>query len=215
MNKQEARKMMTGALLTTLGVAGAVAVGALAGPMADPPSGGNGPGNGPGPGMGVAAGPQYSRGACLVNPSGALTEAQRTALAANAEEEKLAHDLYAAFADRYDAVIFDRIAAAETNHLDAIRTLMARYEITDPTAGLEPGRFATTAVQATYDELLARDTASEGAALEVGQTVETTDLNALRTALDGLTAPDVQRVYTHLVDASERHLAAFTAWRSG
>lgn len=28
--------------------------------------------------------------------------------------EKLAHDLYVAFGDRYDAVVFDRIAGSET-----------------------------------------------------------------------------------------------------
>jgi hypothetical protein len=43
-------------------------------------------------------------------------------------------------------------------------------------------------------------------------TVETDDIEQLRSALDGLTAPDVQRVYTHLLTASERHLTAFTAW---
>lgn len=50
-----------------------------------------------------------------------------------AEEEKLAHDLYTAFADRYEVRIFGRIAAAETNHLTAVRTLLDRYDVTDPT----------------------------------------------------------------------------------
>lgn len=156
-----------------------------------------------------------NHGGCRLDsvvPTGTLTGQQRAALADNAEEEKLAHDLYVAFADRYDATVFDRIVAAETHHLAAVRTLMDRYGVADPTAGLAPGSFATPAVQTAYDDLLARGGASEQEALRVGQTVETDDIDQLRIALDGLTAPDVQRVYTHLLRASERHYDAFTAW---
>ncbi|HEU5474917.1 MAG TPA: DUF2202 domain-containing protein [Actinophytocola sp.] len=209
--------MKTRTLFAAIGVAGAVAIGAAVAipALAAPPPGGNGPGFGPGPGTGMMTGPMGERGGCLLNsPSGTLTDTQRSTLAANAEEEKLAHDLYTEFANRYDAVIFDRIAAAETHHLDAVRTLLTRYQITDPTAGLAPGRFATPAVQASYDQLLARGATSERAALEVGQTVETNDIAALQAALDGLTAPDVQRIYTHLITASQHHLTAFTTWLS-
>jgi hypothetical protein len=129
-----------------------------------------------------------------------------------AEQEKLSHDLYAAFATRSGALIFDRIAAAESNHLAAVRTLLQRYGVHDPTAGRTAGHFATPAVQARYDQLLARGNASEQAALSVGVTVENADIAALSTALQGLTAPDVQRVYTNLVTTSQRHLAAFGAW---
>ena len=45
-----------------------------------------------------------------------------------AEEEKLAHDLYTAFAARYDVRVFQRIAAAETRHLTVVRTLLDRYD---------------------------------------------------------------------------------------
>jgi hypothetical protein len=198
-----------------------VTAGALAGTLAlasgPPPTPGPGPGPGPG-GMTMPRGGQRD-GGCLgipgvVDPSGTLTEVQRTALAANAEEEKLAHDLYTAFADRYDLQIFDRIAAAETTHLDAVRTLMTRYGITDPTANQAPGHFTTPAVQATYDQLLAKGTSGQDAALEAGRTVETADISLLRQSLDGLTAPDVQRVYGHLVTASQHHLTAFERWLS-
>ena len=194
-----------------------VTAGAFAGTLAlasGPP-----PTNGPGPGGMTMPRGGPRDGGCLgipgvVDPSGTLTEAQRTALAANAEEEKLAHDLYRAFADRYDLPIFDRIAAAETTHLDAVRTLMTRYGITDPTANQAPGRFTTPAVQATYDQLLTKGTSSQDAALEAGRTVETADIALLRKSLDGLTAPDVQRVYGHLLTGSQHHLAAFDRWLS-
>jgi hypothetical protein len=33
-----------------------------------------------------------------------------------------------------------------------------------------------------------------------------------RLGLDRLSAPDAKQAYTHLVDASKRHLAAFDRW---
>ena len=164
-------------------------------------NGGYGPGNGGyGPGNG---------GCLLDTPSGTLTAAQRPTLQANAQEEKLAHDLYTEFAARYDDPVFDRIAASETRHLEAVRTLLARYGITDPTAGQAAGTFGDPTVQATYADLLAKGVTGEAAALEVGRTVETTDIAHLRAAAEGLTAPDVQRVYQQLLSASQHHLAAF------
>lgn len=209
--------MKTRTRIAAITAAGIVTAGAFAGTLAlasgPPPM----PGPGPGPGgMDMPRGGPRD-GGCLsipgvVDPSGTLTEAQRTALAANAEEEKLAHDLYTAFADRYDLRIFDRIAAAETTHLEAVRTLMTRYGITDPTANQAPGRFTTPAVQATYDQLLAKGSGSQDAALEAGRTVETADISLLRQSLDGLSAPDAQRVYGHLLTASQHHLTAFDRW---
>jgi hypothetical protein len=129
-----------------------------------------------------------------------------------AEEEKLAHDLYTAFAARHDARVFDRIAAAEAQHLGAVRTLLDRYDVTDPTAGTQAGEFADPAVQATYDRLLKQGEGSLSGALTAGRTVETDDIAALNKALSGLTAPDTRQVYTNLLAASERHLTAFEHW---
>jgi hypothetical protein len=155
-------------------------------------------------------------GSCLTGSGlpdqGELTAQQEATLAAMAQEEKLAHDLYVAFADRYDAMIFDRIAAAETQHLTIVRTLLARYGLTDPTAGLADGQFGDPTVQATYDRLLAQGRADLAAALQAGRTVEQTGIDDLRDALPELTAPDVTQVYQNLLRASQHHLAAFERW---
>lgn len=143
---------------------------------------------------------------------GTLTAAQKATLASTAEEEKLAHDLYTAFAERYDVRVFQRIAEAETQHLTAVRTLLDRYDVTDPTAHKAAGEFTEPAVRATYDRLLKQGEDSLTGALTVGRTVETDDIAALTKALSGLTAPDTRQVYTNLLAASERHLAAFERW---
>jgi hypothetical protein len=132
---------------------------------------------------------------------GRLTAAQETTLASTAQEEKLAHDLYAAFAARYDAVVFDHIAAAETQHLAVVRTLLQRYGLSDPTANQLAGTFTDKAVQAMYDTLLALRNGSQAAALSAGQQVERDDIGDLKAALSGLTGPDVKQVYTNLLAA--------------
>lgn len=143
---------------------------------------------------------------------GTLTATQKATLAGMAEEEKLAHDLYTAFAARYDVRVFERIAAAETQHLTAVRTVLDRYDVTDPTAGKPAGEFTDPAVQANYDRLLKQGEDSLTGALKAGRTVETDDIAALTKALSGLTAPDTRQVYTNLLAASERHLTAFEHW---
>lgn len=204
-----------------LGLGGlAVAAPALAGtgPFGNPTVAASNPGSGwrGGMGMGSGYGMGVRDGSCLgpavTAAQGTLTEQQQVTLAGMAQEEKLAHDLYTAFAGTYDAVIFDRIAASETQHLTAVRTLLTRYGIADPTAGKPAGQFSDPAVQATYDRLLAQGKADQAAALRVGVTVEQTDIADLAAALNGLSAPDVTQVYTHLRTASQHHLAAFQNW---
>ncbi|MBL8929416.1 MAG: DUF2202 domain-containing protein [Kineosporiaceae bacterium] len=177
---------------------------------------GNGRGNGQGQGQGQGArqgrgmqqGPDAGTHAMLP-ASGTLTAQQKVDLAAMAEEEKLAHDVYVALAASTGDQRFTRIASSESRHLSAVRTVLQRYGITDPTAGLADGRFADRDTAALYTKLVAQGRASLTAALEVGRTVETMDIADLNRALSGLNAPDVQQVYSSLLAGSRNHLRAF------
>jgi len=164
---------------------------------------GNGMGrNGRGAGMGMRSD--------LTNvASGTLTAAQKNTLAAMAEEEKLAHDLYVAFADKYGTRVFTRIPNAETQHLEEVRILLERYAVADPTVGQAVGVFSTTSAQQQYNKLLAQGTASVDAAYAAARTVETIDITDLKAATAGVTAPDVLQVYKNLLAGSQRHLVAF------
>lgn len=142
-------------------------------------------------------------------PSGTVTAEQKAVLTGMAAEEKLAHDLYIAFADQYDERVFSRVANAEAKHQEAVRALLDRYDVTDPTVGLEAGQFPTESTQELYDSLLAQGSASIEAALDAARTVEKTDIADLAEAVDGVTAPDVLNVYERLLAGSERHLVAF------
>jgi len=171
---------------------------------------GNGRGNGQGAGMqGRGAGMGAGMGADLTNvASGTLTAAQKTKLVSMAEEEKLAHDVYVAFGDKY-GIPFSRITNAETRHLAEVRIVLKRYAITDPTAGKAAGTFTTASTQQLYNKLLAQGTASVDGAKTAARTVESTDIADLKAAAAGVTAPDVTQVYKNLLAASQRHLVAF------
>lgn len=145
----------------------------------------------------------------LTAPMGTLTTAQKAELVGMVEEEKLAHDVYVAIAAKFPSLFqFTNVARAELQHQTALRSLLTRYGIDDPTAGLANGKFTTPAVQAMYTKLVA-DASSTAAALAVGVTIEKLDIADLAEAISGLTAPDVLQVYTNLRNASQRHLAAF------
>lgn len=177
--------------------------GVAAGPRGGQSLQGNG-GQARGAGMGTGA-----RADLTGVASGTLTDTQKSAIAALAEEEKLAHDLYVAFADQYGTRAFTRIANAETQHLTEVRVILDRYSITDPTADRAAGTFATAATQDLYNTLLADGSASVDAAYAAARTVESTDITDLKSAVIGVTAPDALQVYTNLLAGSERHLVAF------
>jgi hypothetical protein len=171
----------------------------------------NGQGSGrQGRGAGMGAGGGTGVGADLTNvASGTLTASQKASLAAMAEEEKLAHDLYVTFAAKYGTTSFSRISNAETSHLTQVRIVLTRYNITDPTAGQAVGSFTTASTQELYNKLVAQGTASVDAAYAAARTVETTDIADLNKAKTGVSAPDVLSVYAHLLAGSQRHLVAF------
>jgi hypothetical protein len=213
------RRTATLVAVGVLGLGGlAVAAPALAlagaGPADPGPSSAGPPTPGMGHGYGMGAGP--GDGTCLgqgvTAQQGTLTGAQKTALASMAQQEKLARDLYAQFAARYDAVVFNHVAAAQSRHLATVRTLLQRYGVADPTANQSAGTFTDPAVQAAYDRLLAQGEQSLSAALSAGQQVERAGIDDLKAALDGVTAPDVKQVYLGLIAGSERHLTAFARW---
>jgi hypothetical protein len=141
---------------------------------------------------------------------GSLTEAQQAEMTLYAEEEKMARDLYAAFAEAFSDSTFERISQSEERHLSAVQSLLSAYGIADPTAGVDPGTFSTAQVQETYDAYLQEGLVSLEAARSVGAKVEEADIQKLRESIEGLAAPRAELVYSHLLRGSERHLSAMT-----
>ena len=136
-------------------------------------------------------------------------------LQAMVAEEKVAHDVYVTLGDMYDVPTFDRIANSEDRHQDAVRALLDAYGVTDPTVGDAVGEFDDPVFQAMYDDMVADGSESLDAAAQVGITIEEVDIADLQQALDAGQPADITRVFTNLLNASEKHLAAFTALAEG
>ncbi len=142
---------------------------------------------------------------------GTLTDDDIAGLVFMANEEKLAHDVYLAFAERYDLPTFERIAMSEARHQVAVGTILERYGIADPTAELAQGELSDAGLQALYADLVAQGSASLDAALAAAVQIEVADIADLEQRMAGLdeTAPDVFNMYSHLLTASGYHQAAF------
>jgi hypothetical protein len=142
---------------------------------------------------------------------GTLSDDDIAGLIYMANEEKLALDVYRKFAEMYDLPAFDRIADSEARHQVAVRTMLERYGVEDPTADLEAGVFSDADLQQLYADLMAQGEVDLQGALAAAVSIELTDIDDLEQRMAGLdeTAPDVHNMYSHLLTASGYHQAAF------
>ncbi|MDY0019709.1 MAG: DUF2202 domain-containing protein [Anaerolineae bacterium] len=139
-----------------------------------------------------------------------LTDAEIAGLTYMREEEKLAHDVYLALYDEWDLAIFQNIAASEQTHTEAVKTLLTRYGLEDPSEGMAAGDFRDAELQKLYDELVAQGQRSLTDALKVGAAIEEIDILDLEERLAQTTNADIRQVYTNLLKGSRNHLRAFT-----
>jgi hypothetical protein len=184
-------------------------------PGANCPAVGGSGGSGPGQRInaGQARGFRGSRGhgqaqACLAAvPAGSVSTLSAEHLTAAIDEERVAHDLYAAAASKTGLATFTHIAAAEMRHADALTHLAGTAGVTPHAA--TPGTYANPDMQHLYDSLLPMMTESETSALKAGALIEESDIADLRRLLASDCDPATKAVLGNLAIASERHFAAF------
>jgi hypothetical protein len=144
-------------------------------------------------------------------PIESLSAAEQASLAYMREEEKLAHDVYAKMDARWSANtrVFVNIANSESTHTEAIRQLLLRYSLSDPSATTAAGVFQNPTLQGLYSQLVAIGNASLVDALMVGAAVEEIDIMDLTTAMEVVNNQDIRLVYTNLLKGSRNHLRSF------
>lgn len=147
----------------------------------------------------------------LDQPSGALSDDEKAMLSDLAERTKLSHDLLAAFADRYE-VFPDQLVVTQTRELSAIRVLLDRYGVPDPTAALLAGEFVHDDMKDRYDRLLAEGMRDRVSALAVGIRLARTTVTTLDDVLRHLAAPDVRHTLLHLVMTAHQQIRLSQAW---
>ncbi|MDO5696785.1 MAG: DUF2202 domain-containing protein [Dermatophilus congolensis] len=178
-----------------------------------------------GQGNGNQGGPSTScsRAAdCPQNPASAetpavkLTAQQAYDLSYSREEERVARDLYKAFADMYDgARPFSNITKSEQNHFDAVGRMLTRYGLDDPSDGKAAGTYAYPVLQKNYDAWLTQGKKSQVEAAKAGVELEVEDIATLEASLEKDLPADVTNVYENLLAGSRNHLNAFTRAASG
>jgi len=165
--------------------------------------------------------PALALGACTDTPDSPETTTSVTTEAADTdsrdallhrliEEEKVAHDLYTAFDERYGSQVFTNITRGEVGHQDAVLRVLDAAGADDPRTGT-PGEFTDPELQEVYDDFLARGLISETAAYQVGVDFEVWDIAGLEAELVAAPADDTElrELLQFLIDGSQRHLAAF------
>jgi hypothetical protein len=126
------------------------------------------------------------------------------------EEEKLAYDLYNKLYELWGNPIFSTIAQSEARHTQSVLNLLNQYGIPDPPAGYDAGRYSDEVLQNLFNQLLATGSASELAALQVGITVEETDIADLDMVIAKTGEAAILRVYNNLRKGSLNHLSSFS-----
>jgi hypothetical protein len=124
------------------------------------------------------------------------------------EEEKLARDVYLLMYMTWDAKIFSQIVTSEQQHMDTMLKMLDKYGLPDP-ASTEEGIFNDKDLQDLYDQLKEKGLVSYIDGLEVGVTIEVTDIADINEAIDFTDHVDLLTAYGHLIDGSYNHLAAF------
>ena len=148
------------------------------------------------------------------------------------EEEKLARDVYIALGARYPGMkIFGNIDDAEQRHTCAVCDMLKKYGVEDPSTNDNIGVFTGADFGAyfteRYQNLVSRGSTSAIEALYVGAYIEEMDMIDINYCPEeivqqdnGISSesdcgkiysdnPDIQRLYTSLLEGSENHLRAF------
>lgn len=139
-----------------------------------------------------------------------LTEETSTHLQFLREEEYLAHDVYLYMYEKYELRPFDNIRKSELRHTEAVKALLNKYEISDPSLNHEAGIFQNRDLQDLYNELIKQGEASLEGALKVGLLIEEKDIQDLKDALSTVDEDsDIYFTLSNLKRASGNHLRAF------
>jgi hypothetical protein len=142
---------------------------------------------------------------------GQLSEPEMEAILYMREAEKLARDVLRVFDERWDEETFGRVADSEDTHSEALKSLIDRYNLWDPSSVTWDGYFNNGELLDLYRQLVRRGDQSLAEALRVGATIQEISILDLREYRAETDDEDLQMVYENLLRASRNHLRVFYA----
>lgn len=127
------------------------------------------------------------------------------------EAERVAAEVYAVLAEKWDGRPFSKIMEAEKTHLAAVSGVLARMGAKAPHT--EAGKYEMEEFQALYDSMVKRGSTSRKDAMEVGAEIEEMSIRDLLVWREAEKDPAVQKVLDNLIRGSSNHLKAFVRGR--
>lgn len=165
-------------------------------------------------GRGSGSGGRFNGGMnALVSslPHEELSESEIKGLLQMREEEKLARDVYLSLHQDWAHRIFQNIASSEQRHMDAVKTLLDKYNMLDPVIDDTVGVFSDTKIQNLYFELVQKGRISLVHALQVGALIEDLDIFDLKEFILVADNVDIKTVYQNLLKGSRNHMRSFVS----
>ena len=111
--------------------------------------------------------------------------------------------------DQYGVNVFQNIPNSEMSHMEAMLSIIRKYNLIDPVETNARGVYADPALQALYTQLVAAGRVSLLAAYQVGATIEDLDISDLNSSLAVTNNQDVRLVYDFLNKGSRNHMRSF------
>ena len=142
-------------------------------------------------------------------PLESLDSAERERILFIREEEKLAYDVYQTLFDRYGVKIFQNIPTSEMSHMEAMLSIIKKYQLIDPMDKNPRGIFTDPALQSLHNALVSQGQVSLLAAYQVGAKIEELDIYDLNKSIAVTNNQDVKLVYDFLNKGSRNHLRSF------
>ncbi|MBI1341344.1 MAG: DUF2202 domain-containing protein [Terrimonas sp.] len=138
-----------------------------------------------------------------------LTAFEKESLAFMREEEKLAYDVYTMMYSQWGLIQFNNISRSESNHMNAVKTLLDRYGLADPAGGNAAGVFTNSRLQELFNQLIEEGNRSSTSSLMAGAAIEEIDIRDLKEQLQQTRHSAIILVYENLMRGSRNHLRAF------
>lgn len=164
---------------------------------------------GNGTGLGTNKNTDQSYNEIMSLPKDSLNAVELSSLLFTREEEKLARDVYVFLYNKWQIQIFQNISESEQNHMNAVLTLLNKYELNDPASGNPSGVFFDQRLKTLYDQLTTEGSISLLHALKAGALIEDLDIYDIASAGSGIDNEDIKFVYANLTKGSRNHLRSF------
>jgi len=140
----------------------------------------------------------------------AITDSEKAAIIFVVQEEKVAHDFYAAMYELHGITPFRSISKSEGLHMDKAKNLIDHFGIEDPNTEYydTPGKFKTLKFQAMYDDLVRGGSKSIQDALIESAKFEELDIVDIEKLVSTVQNEYIKSTFGSLTGISKDHLKA-------